>query len=281
MQNTLRTLLTAELGSQQVHLVFHLQKPEGLWVEDIHASIEVETNQTRDFPFPDKEYRVQRRYAMTQPLPDSEPEVVTNILSHTFSAEEALQRLQEFIYLWIGGRKGIQTQVANKELQVQLRAWLQSLEHPDEKPRPFVTARVRMQERASDEQGGIYDERHILRSVGSAHTFEELRHIILLLPENCSAFEVLMELPSGECIGNATYSVDNQIDPATGKRLWLAWYKAFGACADIHKAFSDLYNSSSEVENWVERSIAAEGLHHPQNVALAPPQPDEATGMLE
>lgn len=139
-----------------------------------------------------------------------------------------------------------------------------------------------MQERAASEQGSIHDERHMLYAVGSAYTFEELRQIVLLLPKSCAAFEVLMELPSGQCIGNATYSVDNHLDPATGKRLWLAWHQAFGACVDIHKAFHDLYNSSAEFDNWVERSIEAEGLHHPRVINLAPPsQRDESTKMLE
>jgi hypothetical protein len=75
---------------------------------------------------------------------------------------------------------------------------------------------------------------------------------------------------------------DNQIDLATGKRLWLAWHQAFGACVDPHKASNDLYNSSAEFDSWVERSIEAEGLHHPRAINLAPPsQQDESTRMFE
>jgi hypothetical protein len=97
--------------------------------------------------------------------------------------------------------------------------------------------------------------REILRHHGSVSDQDELRHIILELPIDCTTFEVYISV-FGQIVGNAEYCVDHQIDPKTGKRIILSIIHEFGACKELSKLFEDLYDTEEELERFFGVSLS-------------------------
>ena len=167
-------------------------------------------------------------------------------IAERIHANEVHRLLKELFYLWTRDNQ------VDKRLRPLLQQNLRSLrkEERHQWGGPLVFATVYKYEVIlNDQEDASHQE--VLRYMGTASTKADLRQVMLELPSDCSTIEIHMQA-SGQIIGNATYQVDHDIDPQTGKRAMLLVQGEFGACANIHHLFSDLYNTDEEFERSIE-----------------------------
>lgn len=163
-------------------------------------------------------------------------------------ANEVHRLLKELFYLWTRDNQ------VDKRLHQLLQQNLLSLRE-EERHRlgeSFVFATVyKYKVNPNDPEDDSHKE--VLRYMGAVCTKADLRQVMLELPPDCSTIEIHMQA-SGQIIGNATYLVDHDIDPQSGKRAMLVVLGEFGVCVNIHHFFSDLYNTEEEFEKSIELS---------------------------
>ncbi len=234
-----RTLVDATIETQKSFATtvyvwgFHLMFQIGEEVEDIRAWVE-RPDESQSVP-----YFIQRS------VQSGSGSVVNTKITELVLEEDVDRLLKELFYLWTRDAQ------ADARIRSLLQQNLQHLRKQDrglQRDDALASAVIYMYKVLFDNESAAGNE--ILRYMGTASSKTDLRQIVLELPSDCSMFEIHLEA-SGRIIGNAEYRVDHAIDPQTGKRAMLLIQGEFGACEDIHRFFSNLYNTEEEFDRSV------------------------------
>lgn len=212
--------------------------------------------------------RVKNSYELrrSDTYPDAKPPESSYsqyLLGKCSSEREARQRLGELLYLWARDaameeavRRSLTSYLAQLDtdqqlLKADLLAWVDISSY---ELVPFDPVSVLDPSPTIEPD---YSEAWVARA--RAATRADFRRGVLHLPTATAGFrcqcKVSMRLHRDffSVVGTASYHVDHEIDPVTGKRCWLVVEGEDGACVGLSGLFQDLYNTEEEYNRYLFR----------------------------
>lgn len=185
-----------------------------------------------------------RSVEVQQPKPM--PATPNMLFDRLVTGDEVDVHLRELFYLWtcdVDIAEYIQPLVRKNLTQLREKGFRQR----DQVGALLAFATVSLYDIVNHED---YGPSEVWIPLRKASTWDELRQSVLELPSDATLFQIHFEAMS-HIVGNAEYYVDNELDPATGKRLSLSARVESGVCDGFHKFFDDFYDTSEEYNRHV------------------------------